>query len=593
MGGVATCIRNDEKVSALKTDGGDEKDEFIVTRHSQFAPAVNVVNIYGEIESRSSRSEIEARWGRIMEKVNKIKSNNEWVILIGDFNKAIGNKENGVKGNNEKVSFGGKLVHKVLESGEYILVNNTEKCTGGPYTRYDPADPTNKDKMSCLELVIVNKELFEFVEELVIDKNKIFTPHRPIGKGKLRFTDHFSLLLKFKNLPTKKMWKKFQNRNIIWNTKREGGWEKYKTMTEDNQELVDLLDNDRLDSTQLVKKIEHVMTKIKFQAFGKVTVRDTKIEDNELSKLYVRRKHLIENKQDEKVKEVEVDITEKICDIQRGAYEDKLKSLNDIKTNKGNQAALFKLRAKIVGGKKSRQEAVSMVDPETEEMLYEPEQIKEASRKYLTKLLTNRKPNEGYENDIKVKEIIHDVRMKESIVDDEKFTDEDFKSLMKNLKTKNKEKYPFILRAGTDYIRIIYSLFQKIWESESKPEQWDKTVAHQLFKGKGKPTWFKNQRFIHTKEENPKAFEHVIMAKAKPKIIDGCSKFQIGALPKHRSQEHLFTLKSTIGWYASLDKPLVLQLFDISKFFDREMLKDGMDALYNSGVKGKLYRLIY
>ena len=83
------------------------------------------------------------------------------------------------------------------------------------------------------------------------------------------------------------------------------------------------------------------------------------------------------------------------------------------------------------------------------------------------------------------------------------------------------------------------------------------------------------------------------MSKAKPKIVAGCSKYQIGALPKHRSQEHLFTLKSTIGWYTSLDKPIILQLYDISKFFDREMLTDGMDSLYSAGVNGKVYRLIY
>ena len=83
------------------------------------------------------------------------------------------------------------------------------------------------------------------------------------------------------------------------------------------------------------------------------------------------------------------------------------------------------------------------------------------------------------------------------------------------------------------------------------------------------------------------------MFKAKPKIIEGCSKFQIGALPKHRSQEHLFTLKSVIGYYASIAKPLILQLFDISKFVDQEISKDGMDSLYNCGIQGKLYRLIF
>ena len=41
------------------------------------------------------------------------------------------------------------------------------------------------------------------------------------------------------------------------------------------------------------------------------------------------------------------------------------------------------------------------------------------------------------------------------------------------------------------------------------------------------------------------------------------------------------------------DLPLYIQVFDISNFFDKEVLKDAMDTLYKCGVKGKLYRLWY
>ena len=46
-------------------------------------------------------------------------------------------------------------------------------------------------------------------------------------------------------------------------------------------------------------------------------------------------------------------------------------------------------------------------------------------------------------------------------------------------------------------------------------------------------------------------------------------------------------------WYEHLKIPLILQLYDISKFFDRENLQDGMNTLYNCGITGKLYRLMY
>ena len=37
---------------------GDDKDEFIVTRHGQFQRAVNIINYYGEQESRTNRVEM-------------------------------------------------------------------------------------------------------------------------------------------------------------------------------------------------------------------------------------------------------------------------------------------------------------------------------------------------------------------------------------------------------------------------------------------------------------------------------------------------------------------------------------------------------
>ena len=79
-----------------------------------------------------------------------------------------------------------------------------------------------------------------------------------------------------------------------------------------------------------------------------------------------------------------------------------------------------------------------------------------------------------------------------------------------------------------------------------------------LYKGVGLKSNLSHYRFIHTKDENPKAFEHIVIAKAKPKIVSGCSTFQIGAILEHQSQEHLFTLKSLMSWYKKLKVPIII-----------------------------------
>ena len=83
------------------------------------------------------------------------------------------------------------------------------------------------------------------------------------------------------------------------------------------------------------------------------------------------------------------------------------------------------------------------------------------------------------------------------------------------------------------------------------------------------------------------------MDKSKPMMTKHCSKFQIGGVPGHRPQEDLFSIKSVISLYKYLSIPLFLQLLDISKYFDKENLRDAMDTLHEAGVTGKLYRLSY
>ena len=83
--------------------------------------------------------------------LDKIKERDEDCILIGDMNKKVGNDEYGIKNNDD----------------DYILANNLDSCTGGPWTWIDPA---NKDNLSCLDLVIVSVKLAPYIKELIIDR---------------------------------------------------------------------------------------------------------------------------------------------------------------------------------------------------------------------------------------------------------------------------------------------------------------------------------------------------------------------------------------------------------------------------------------
>ena len=74
-------------------------------------------------------------------------------------------------------------------------------------------------KMSGLDLVIVSKNLMEFVDRVEIDSKRKITPFKAERDGSLNFTDHYACLLTFKGIPLKATKLKIgAPRAIKWNT---------------------------------------------------------------------------------------------------------------------------------------------------------------------------------------------------------------------------------------------------------------------------------------------------------------------------------------------------------------------------------------
>ena len=270
MGGISTSVTNKDAKDTLKVAEGANDDEFLITRHSQFVTPINCVNIYGEQEGRSSKEDIENRWNRIINEIVKIEAKGELVLIAGDLNKHVGDI---IDGNNDKVTFGGQLVRNMLKSEKYQLINGSKKVVGGPYTRYDPSDPSCDAKKACLDLFIVSTELMKYVEKLVIDSKMTITASRPVSRTKLVYPDHYSSLLVFKNLPLKNSQVNPGPKFTLWNTNKEGGWEKYKMLTEENTKFNEVAEDVHSDPDELMTKISKELNRVKYVSFGKVKIR--------------------------------------------------------------------------------------------------------------------------------------------------------------------------------------------------------------------------------------------------------------------------------------------------------------------------------
>ena len=136
----------------------------------------------------------------------------------------------------------------------FSLMEPQKLSGGGPFTRVDPADPDNDSKKSCLDLVIMSKKLFNFVDSMTIDKNRVISPHS-INNNKVNYSDHFAIQLILKGIPRKKTKDTvIIPRILMWNTNKEGGWEKYRSLTANNPSLIKA--EDESDANKIMKMIE-------------------------------------------------------------------------------------------------------------------------------------------------------------------------------------------------------------------------------------------------------------------------------------------------------------------------------------------------
>ena len=149
------------------------------------------------------------------------------------------------------------------------------------------------------------------------------------------------------------------------------------------------------------------------------------------------------------------------------------------------------------------------------------------------------------------------------------------------------------MKAGDSFKDGIFKFMERIHSEEITPDSWENTVLVQIYKGKGLRELLENNRFIHSKVWRPKLYEAMIVANSKPFIFGNTSKYQIGGISGHRPQKHLFVVKSVIALFQMLGKGLLMEFFDITKYFDKENLRDALNNVYKADVRGKNYRMWY
>ena len=101
-GGIEIIVRNSKENRTLKVSEGNKDIEELTIRTETKKRVLNIITLYGKIEGRESKEKIREQFSHTEELIKNIEKAGEDYILIGDLNAKIGNKDDGIKGNNEE-----------------------------------------------------------------------------------------------------------------------------------------------------------------------------------------------------------------------------------------------------------------------------------------------------------------------------------------------------------------------------------------------------------------------------------------------------------------------------------------------------------
>ena len=264
--------------------------------------------------------------------------------------------------------------------------------------------------------------------------------------------------------------------------------------------------------------------------------------------------------------------------------EKEIKKIKD--GGKGRCGQIFKIAQLVQGPKKPGPEAHSVKDPETGELVVSTKAIQNVFLKHCKEVLKSNSIERGYQEEAEMKEKLNEIGMKESTGKFEA-TKEGFERVIENFQKNNKRNYDFLVKGGGKFQHSMFLLVKRMISEERFSKSFGDTTLYNIYKGKGRKEDLESMRFIHLKSYLPRTLEAVVVDGMKEEILKGSSCYQIGGQPGHRSQEHLFTVKSIIAKNTEDGKVLIGGVHDISKFFDKEVLSDVLQTLTDMQIDPK------
>ena len=147
-----------------------------------------------------------------------------------------------------------------------------------------------------------------------------------------------------------------------------------------------------------------------------------------------------------------------------------------------------------------------------------------------------------------------------------------------------------ILKYGEDEMaKVIYHVFRMFWLDEVVPSLWNEGLISSLWKGKGDKEKLEFHRGITVSSSISMIPEEIIHNRMRS-VIE-LTQAQGGGKKGSATRDHVFLLRSVISTCLKQKRKIFVTFFDVQKAYDHADPDDMLYIAWNSGLKGKIWRL--
>ena len=191
-------------------------------------------------------------------------------MIAEDANAKLG--QDLIVGDPHTISDNGKLLAEMIDRKNLFIVNSSNKCEGGPITRY--RDLTNKEnsEASCIDFIIVSMDLAKELDSALIDSKQLYTLTKYTttkGHPSVKRSDHYTLIANF----TVKWVEKETERIEFFKLRDEEGLEKWNKITSKRTSLI-LCVQQNVPLEEACSNWYKEIRKLMFICFKKIRVTD-------------------------------------------------------------------------------------------------------------------------------------------------------------------------------------------------------------------------------------------------------------------------------------------------------------------------------